>query len=445
MARRLGDACREFACVGDPIGFSDCSGPRGGRVQSAARPRRRKLVCGRYVLVSSRWGLGRHILPAVRCADVATAMIPLEPVAPYHRTAPVIVGAPPALARIQRRHLAAGPVTPPEGGTALLLDVTVAASGVIMTAEGNVVAESLLNTGDWSTFGHFRRVDPAAPLTTRTGPLSLQRRLAGGPFVMMKQSYDANYGHWLVECLPRLAGVAEAFNLRQCRFIVSAGHGAAMQDVYVASLGAFGIGPDQIVALNYQPVRVDTLIYPLPVTRHPWVKSPTVVPFLEALADRLPRRGRGPRRLYVSRNRGRSRRLLNEEAIVDVVRSCGFVVVHPETMAFADQVAMFRDADIVVGNYGAALTNVVFAPAGVTLFALTSEAMQDDFFWDLMDHKRGRYVSLHGRAATSPATSNSDFTVSVESFTQMLREHVRPPCNLDRPAFHADLKPVGTL
>ena len=51
---------------------------------------------------------------------------------------------------------------------------------------------------------------------------------------------------------------------------------------------------------------------------------------------------------------------------------------------------------------------------------MTTEFMQDDFFWDLIDHKDGRYISLHGTAAGANADCNADFSVDIGRFEKLL-------------------------
>ena len=49
----------------------------------------------------------------------------------------------------------------------------------------------------------------------------------------------------------------------------------------------------------------------------------------------------------------------------------GFSALDPGTMPFAQRVQAFAQAEIVVGPAGAHLANIVFAPRGVRVLALT--------------------------------------------------------------------------
>lgn len=74
--------------------------------------------------------------------------------------------------------------------------------------------------------------------------------------------------------------------------------------------------------------------------------------------------GEGHRRVYLSR-RGQSMRvMIGEAAFERALAARGFTIVRPEKLTAGEQVALMRDAEVVVGASGAALANAVFLPRG---------------------------------------------------------------------------------
>jgi len=71
----------------------------------------------------------------------------------------------------------------------------------------------------------------------------------------------------------------------------------------------------------------------------------------------------GPKRIYVSREGVASRRLINETDLLRTIRGLGFQVVKPECLSLADQIRTFKDAEVVLGAFGAGLTNMLFSRA----------------------------------------------------------------------------------
>jgi capsular polysaccharide biosynthesis protein len=80
--------------------------------------------------------------------------------------------------------------------------------------------------------------------------------------------------------------------------------------------------------------------------------------------------GAGARRVYLSR-RGQSMRVMvGEAAFEQALTARGFTIVRPETLSARQQVALMRDAQIVVGASGAALANAVFLPQGARVIEI---------------------------------------------------------------------------
>ena len=172
-----------------------------------------------------------------------------------------------------------------------------------------------------------------------------------------------------------------------------------MRSVYKNALAMMGISPDRVLSLpDDQAYRINDVVYPTPLTRQPWVKSPLAIGVLDDLREHADPSTIGPEKLFVSRNTWDLRRLMNEQDVFALLEQYGYVLVHPEQYNFAQQIALFSRARVVVATLGAAVSNIVFAPGGVKLLSLTTEFMCDDFYWDLVSHKDGQYFSLHGKA-----------------------------------------------
>lgn len=155
--------------------------------------------------------------------------------------------------------------------------------------------------------------------------------------------------------------------------------------------------------------RFERLIVLGTVSHHPLVKAPSAIRYLEGLGREVPA---GPhRRVYVSRNLGARRRLTNESDLLPLFTARGYHMVSPETLSLVEQISMFKGAQIVAGNLGAGLANLVFSPAGVTVLALTTPRMAHDFFHDIVCHKGGHYRGLQGISTDPQPDIGSDFAV----------------------------------
>ncbi|GJE66058.1 hypothetical protein LNAOJCKE_3272 [Methylorubrum aminovorans] len=337
----------------------------------------------------------------------------------YRRGVPRIVGAPDWVAAIVAEH-ADEAVVPPESLVCTLRDAVVFRSGMIRCGE-HLVRESLTNIppGEQNESLRFHadgtaHVEIANPKTAgpEAAPLHVDETT-----VLLTQEWDENYGHWIVEGLPRIVQAGETVDLRRVRVVLNDHPG--MRTVYLDSLAPFGIAPEQAIWLGRREVRFRELVYPTPVTVQPWVKSPLILKAAARLRTAMGD-GDGPARLYVSRNRWGRRRLINEAEVEALLAERGYRTVHPETLSFRDQVALFAGAERVVGAMGAALANILFAPDGLRLLAMTNRDMIDDFFFDLTSLKGGGYHALHGTSDRPGLGMQSDFTICPTQLKQCL-------------------------
>ena len=77
-----------------------------------------------------------------------------------------------------------------------------------------------------------------------------------------------------------------------------------------------------------------------------------------------------PRRLFVSRDQAKSRRLINQSAAVAALAEYGFELFEPGSLSVKEQAALFNQAEIVVGCHGAGLTNLAFCQPGTQVLEI---------------------------------------------------------------------------
>ena len=350
-------------------------------------------------------------------ADIP-ASAPVTVAAPtYRRPTATLVDAPPWIVE-GVRWFAGMEVVPLEARVHRYPEAIVFGYGIVQVGD-SIVAESLINRDRTHLLGALTLASDGTGHVAHTLP---RPRRIPGRTVHLWQMWAENYGHWLVECMPRLHVAARAGLLENAKVTVQAI--PAMERVYRDSLAVLGIGEARIVWLNAREVVFEDLVYPTPITRQPVEKSPLVIEAALALRDRIgPPAEPLPERIYVSRNRSGRRRLANEAEVIALLRERGYAVVHPETEPFARQVQIFAAARLVVGGMGAALSNLAFSPAGVRCLMLTNQDMLDDFFLDLVGLKDGAYVSIHGTSLSPELGMQSDYTIALDTLRETLDKH----------------------
>src|ERR1700721_3618110 len=140
------------------------------------------------------------------------------PSEPYTRCVPLLINAPDAVRSAVQMHIDHGMVVPPNARIGRVKNAIAIARGILIDHEHRIIAESLINLHDQSRFE--LEVAPAYDIACTSAELP-KLPDGEGPFVMLKQTWDGNYGHWLIESLPRVGIVARQFEMPGLGFFVS--------------------------------------------------------------------------------------------------------------------------------------------------------------------------------------------------------------------------------
>lgn len=295
----------------------------------------------------------------------------------------------------------------------------------------------------------YRPQDRATVGLATREQLAAARRAPEGLAVFIGSSGSFNYGHWLVDDLPRL-GAVHALRRRSpeapITVIVTAQDPIIdyirLQSIELALEEA---GPYRVEILRRdEALRLPALHLATPVTVHPALKSPDALRWMSrrlrhrTIPDRLKAAasrtvdalgtGRLPRlrrRLFVERSPVRSRPLRNADAVFAGLAALGFERLDGDAMPFKRQVATFADAEIVVGSAGAAMTNTLFCRPGTPVVYLGPEGWVETFFWDLATVMGHRYHALYGPSEAGGDPFVSPYAVDVDRLSRMLGRLLR--------------------
>jgi capsular polysaccharide biosynthesis protein len=176
------------------------------------------------------------------------------------------------------------------------------------------------------------------------------------------------YGHWLTEVMPKLL-VIEEFLRRWPRY---ASMPILMPSIFPEFVYAHTrtLLPHVPIA-TYDPrkeyIRCERMFMPT------WGRDHVFNPWVGEQVDRIRSAPdpEMPQRIFVSR-RSKSvvRALDNQQELESIAMQEGLTIVHPEDYSLPRQIALFRNAAMVVGEFGSALHNAVFSRAGTLVIAL---------------------------------------------------------------------------
>ncbi len=243
----------------------------------------------------------------------------------------------------------------------------------VLTADGAWLAPSVV---DW----------PGAEAAL---PMLLQRVRDGGvtrleprgrPTVVVAKAGAQNYGHTIVEILPKLVHLGRS-GLQDVRLLLPEGM-AAFAPLITMLLDRLGIRAELAFDPRRRLTEVQDLVYFGPVSRHNTRKSETLLAWRDLVRSCLGVTPKPSRRFYIDRPGDGARSLSNAAEARAVMEQQGFETVYPGAMGFADQVALFAQASHIAGPMGAGLANTLFAPAECRV-TMIDPGLADFFFWDL--------------------------------------------------------------
>jgi capsular polysaccharide biosynthesis protein len=265
-------------------------------------------------------------------------------------------------------------------------------AGSVFAPDGRLLADVSVELG--------RPVEEYAALGEDPGPPAE----IDGTVVVLTVAGGENYFHWLFDLLPRLDLLRRSgVRLRgDERYLVNSLASAFQRE----TLQRLGVPLDRVIESARTPhLRASELIVPS-LSGNTGNPSGRACDFLRELRVPAAPSGEPPgggHRLYLSRSGARSRRIANEEEVVERLRALGFSVAAPETLSFPEQARLFADAEAIVAPHGAALANAVFCRPGTRIVELFAPGYVNVCYWALANQVGLDYRYLLAREAADGA------------------------------------------
>lgn len=131
------------------------------------------------------------------------------------------------------------------------------------------------------------------------------------------------------------------------------------------------------------------------------------------------------KKIFVSRDKVKSntnfRVLENSKEIEKIVKDYGYKVVYPESMAIEEQVALFANAEVVVGEFGSGLHNTIYSGIGTKVVSLNWINLVQQSI-GLNFGQENIFLAPVGGLALAPDTESGikRYTFDIDVFTDIL-------------------------
>lgn len=257
---------------------------------------------------------------------------------------------------------------------ARLSDVWVAREGLVFDRGGHLYRETITQHSG----AEIEDAHAAVLAAMAGGPERGESTDGKGPVLLCKKRGVGNYGHWMMEMLPKAHLVHSRLPELDARFLVAQAP-EHLNNAMAFSLSMLGIDLARTIVADDTPRRFADLLLVDGLSEHGGYMSPLVLEGVDAVArDTAPA---GVERLFVTRRSTGFRRVVDEDALAAHAEACGYRLVEPGMLSLPEQVALFKGASRIVGVMGAAMTNIAFAPPGARVVNLAPAGMPDTFFW----------------------------------------------------------------
>ncbi|WP_072717378.1 tetratricopeptide repeat protein, partial [Planktothrix tepida] len=270
---------------------------------------------------------------------------------------------------------------------------------------------------DWSQHQVFS-LDELPPLKVIQGRVAVLSGLSGNV-----------YFHWMVDILPRIKILQEnGIDLNTIDgFLINSNQQRFQRE----TLEKIGIPADKIIESDQVSyLQASSLIVPSYPASVGWV-VPNTIKFLRSLflTDVLDKKQSYPKRIYISRNQARYRRVLNEAEILEYLNQWGFVSIELETLTVQEQADLFSQAEVIIAPHGAGLTNLVFCQANTVVVELVSPHYIRPYYWLISQQLGLKHYSIQGEALGCsflrqlmyPTPLVEDLQINVKSLETLLQ------------------------
>jgi len=210
-----------------------------------------------------------------------------------------------------------------------------------------------------------------------------------GKVLVLSQISANSYCHFLQEVLGRLA-LVEMQGL-EYDYIYLPIYGKSMQ----AMLDLWGIDSDKIISPsnNNFCIQADNIILPSFVfytdqgfknaglRTHPITSTYIKNKLLQAALKKGIDTSKFSKRVFVSRKDAPYRNFSNEDDVFALFEAKGFVRYELSKLSLTEQILLMNNAEIVVGEHGAGLTNFLFCRSGTLAIELFQKLIDNGNWW----------------------------------------------------------------
>jgi hypothetical protein len=238
---------------------------------------------------------------------------------------------------------------------------------------------------------------------------------------------DANWFHFNIETLPRILNASRVTD-NLVPVLVQSDIPQSAVDAIVATTGREVIKIDsdflQVNELIVSQAKSATMDSAFLVAITGDFTASSLASVKESLLQALPPEAGGEQRIVLLRQ-GAYRRIKNVKKVLSVLNEYGFVSIDIGSLTLREQISVINNAEVIVSQGGAGVTNMLFANESARFLGLIGPAKNQSLFWEnflnVLNIRNsfiiGRHVGDKNRVLV-----HSDFVIPIKELRSTLQQ-----------------------
>lgn len=263
----------------------------------------------------------------------------------------------------------------------------------------------------------------------KTGTRSFLQKKIVGNVLSLTQGSSAinNYGHWMLDILPKLCITEKFKNLNSFDAIYLPNYNHLFQK---DSLRYFKISNKKFInGKNIKHIYADKFTIPQhpywKLNKHQFATANIDSEFIKILRGKFLKKIKKLKKKKIFIDRSDSAfahsQIENYNEVIKVLKYYNFEIVKLKDMPFKDQISYFYNANIVVGAHGAGLSNVLFCNPGTKLVEILSWKFKTNLLKNISVINKLKYFRLISSKKPPPIkTLKPDIYVPIQKLIELI-------------------------
>lgn len=247
--------------------------------------------------------------------------------------------------------------------------------------------------------------------------------------LVLLSCWGGNFYHWLTWTIPRL------------KMVLDAGYKIENFDKILVNFFGFKFQKELLKLLNIPTSKIigtlpnTTVLKPKKIVTASlpeFIETPEIV--TQSLREFFLKpeyiNSDKPKRIYLSRNKSHSRHVLNEDEVTKFLKDYNFTTIYAEDLTFEEQVQYFANADVIISQHGAGLTNIAFCHSKAKVIEIYNEQMKsilDTSFWRISSNIDIEHYFMFGEPVGEG--TNANMNINISKLLKMLELAQIEKCN----------------